>query len=235
MALVQQDEVHQEPGTATIAIVEGMDAHHVVVRHGRDVDGVHLVDGIIDPGDQALHLSGDVDRIGVVMHGAIRFEDVVRRALVLARMCGLAHGLSCRRSSRGGGHPTQQQGIDLFDQSLGERHFVGHHVKQQIDGFGVVLCVQEVFEGFALNGQPFREKEMCFPSRQGAALDATGVVRPVRAKPVDDGAPEFRVLGLVDIDGTPHRIRAIEQRLQSGWRCWVVVPGCGCIWHGGDG
>lgn len=85
---LEQQKIHQKPSAASVAVIEGVYPHHVIVGYGRAKNRMLNFQMGFQPVAENFHFIDDMHGIGVSVDSSIRLKHMIRQSLVLAGVAG---------------------------------------------------------------------------------------------------------------------------------------------------
>jgi hypothetical protein len=55
----------------------------------------------------------------------------------------------------------EHQGVDLFDESFGNRPTCRYNIEQQLDGVGMIACIKKILQPLAFDGDTLLQEKQC--------------------------------------------------------------------------
>ena len=160
VALIYQHQVHQQPGGAPVAILEGVDIHQPPVCVSRQQDRVGGLLPLVQILYQLGHLAGDLLRRGRDILGACDKHLPLPVAPGVLRV-----------------NTAIEQGVEAEDIFLAELQGAAPGGLQHIViGPGVSRGLIAVPDGFPAHRDPVLQKHFCLGEGQGVALQGVGGV-----------------------------------------------------------
>ncbi len=120
--------------------------------------------------------------------------------------------------------------MELEERVFGKSGLLGDEAAEELEGGEVVLGLQMIFEGFAVDGEAATDDDLGLGEGEGVALDGVGLVDIVGLLSLEDGGEAAHLLGREGAAGIEAGFEGVdlaEVRRGGHGRCggWRVVSG----------